>query len=34
MVAFYIDRIKNGKMELKEVPLRWRSEVEKKMIAM
>ncbi len=34
MVAFYIDRIKNGKMELQEVPPRWRSEVEKKMIAM
>ena len=34
MLAFYIDRIKNGKMELQEVPPRWRSEVEKKMIAM
>lgn len=34
MVAFYIDRIKNRKMELQEVPPRWRSEVEKKMIAM
>lgn len=34
MVSFYIDRIKNGRMELQEVPPRWRSEVEKKMIAM
>lgn len=34
MVAFYVDRIKKGKMTLDEVPLRWRAEVEKKMIAM
>lgn len=34
MLTFYVDRIKKGKMILKEVPPRWRSEVEKKMIAM
>lgn len=34
MVNFFVDRIKNGKMTLEEVPPRWRSEVEKKMIAM
>ena len=31
MVAFYINRIKNGKMKLIDVPVRWRSEVEKKL---
>ena len=34
MVAFYVDRIKKGKMTLDEVPLRWRAEVEKKMNSM
>lgn len=34
MVDFFVDRIKNGKLTLEEVPPRWRSEVEKKMIAM
>lgn len=34
MVAFYVDRIKKGKMTLDEVPLRWREEVEKKMNSM
>lgn len=34
MVTFYVDRIKKGKMTPKEVPLRWRSEVEKKMNSM
>lgn len=31
MVAFYIDRIKNMKMTLKDVPPRWLAEVEKKL---
>ena len=31
MVNFFVDRIKNCKMTLEEVPPRWRSEVEKKM---
>lgn len=28
MVAYYIDRIKKGKIEIDQVPERWRADVE------
>ena len=28
MVKFYVNRIKNGKMTLEEVPTKWRADVE------
>lgn len=31
MVAYYIDRIKKGKIELDQVPARWRADVEREM---
>lgn len=31
MVKFYVNRIKNGKMTLDQVPARWRAEVEQEM---
>ena len=31
MVAFYVMRIKAGKMDLEQVPTRWRADVEKKL---
>ncbi|MDO5572968.1 MAG: CD1375 family protein [bacterium] len=33
MVAFYVKRIKSGKMYLKDVPERWRAAVEEKLNA-
>lgn len=32
MVAFYVMRIKSGKMVLEDVPARWRAAVEKKLV--
>ena len=29
MVAFYVDRIRRGKMTLEQVPARWREAVER-----
>lgn len=29
MVAFYVKRIREGKMTLEQVPIRWREEVRK-----
>lgn len=29
MVAFYVDRIRRGKMTLEQVPVRWREAVER-----
>lgn len=29
MIAFYVDRIRRGKMTLEQVPVRWREAVER-----
>ena len=31
MVAYYIDRIKKGKITIEQVPHRWRADVEREM---